>query len=136
MTVRRATVDDIPQIKELIEQNEDTLIQRDDTEIERNINFFFVKEVRKKIVGCCCLEIYSPKIAEIRSVAVNHNSRLKGYGKQLIKKAVEEGTRLKIKEIMVVTSNPKFFEKLSFSTCLNEKYALFWNRPVKKAKRA
>lgn len=127
MTIRKASSADIDAIKDLIRANLDTLLPREDTDIEKNINFFFVKEVDGKIVGCCCLEIYSPKIAEIRTVAVAHSCRMNGYGSELVSAAIEEANKSKIKEIMVVTSNPKFFEKLNFSTCLNEKYALFWN---------
>lgn len=132
MTVRKATQNDILSIKKLILSNQDTLIQRSDQEIEKYIKNFFVKESEGEIVGCCCLEVYSPKIAEVRSVAVHPDHRMHGYGSELVQAAVEEANSLNILEIMVVTSNPNFFERLSFSTCLNEKYALFWNNPAHK----
>ena len=135
MTVRKGTLKDIPSIKELIRSNQETLIERSDEEIAKIIDNFYVKEVKNKIVGCCCLEIYSPKIAEIRSVAVANEHRMHGYGSELVEAAVEDANKHNILEIMVVTSNPDFFKKLDFGTCLNEKYALFWNNPKHKAKR-
>jgi amino-acid N-acetyltransferase len=135
MTVRKATIQDIPDIQQLIFSNQDTLIKRSEDEIEKIIDHFYVKIADKKIVGCCCLEIYSPKIAEIRSVAVADDYRMHGFGTELVEAAVEEANKHNIMEIMVVTSNPEFFKKLDFTTCLNEKYALFWNNPKLAAKR-
>jgi amino-acid N-acetyltransferase len=71
--------------------------------------------------------VYSPKIAELRSLAVQDSSRGHGYGRRLVEAAVEEAERQKIRQILVVTSTREFFEGLNFGACLNEKYALFWN---------
>ena len=42
---------------------------------------------------------------------------------------VAEAQRRGIPQVLVVTSNREFFEKLNFGSCLNEKYALFWLNP-------
>lgn len=132
MSIRKASTDDIPAIERLIEMNSDTLLPREREDLAKNINAFYVYELdNKRIAGCCCLEVYSPKIAEIRTVAVDTEFRLNGYGSELVKAAVADANKLNIREIMVVTSNPAFFEKLNFSTCLNEKYALFWDKDKK-----
>ena len=93
--------------------------------IIRNRTYIFEKDGR--IVGSCVLEIYSPKIAEIRSFVVHRDYRSQGVGKALIAEAVAEGRRRNIREIMVVTSAREYFEKQNFGACLNEKFALFWN---------
>lgn len=124
--LRKAVPDDIEGIQQLIEDNIDKLLPRSNEELRELINWFWVVEEDGKIAGCCCLEVYSPKIAELRSLAVRRDCRGKGYGEALVKVAVEEAQRQKIRQVLVVTSTREFFEKLNFGACLNEKYALFW----------
>jgi N-acetylglutamate synthase-like GNAT family acetyltransferase len=125
--LRKATFEDIEQIQQLIDTNIDKLLPRTNEELSELIEFFWViEEVDGRIVGCCCLEVYSPKIAEVRSLAVHADCRGKGYGEMLVNAAIDEAQRQKVKQILVVTSTREFFEKLNFGPCLNEKYALFW----------
>lgn len=128
MKIRKATKADIPGIVQLINDNLDKLLPRDQSDMDRLLDTFFVLDNNGTIVGCSCLEIYSPKIAEIRSVAVATEFRARGYGKQLVQAVIDEANSRNIREIMVVTSNLEFYQKLNFSTCLKEKYALFYNK--------
>jgi amino-acid N-acetyltransferase len=127
--LRKADVDDIEQVRQLIEANLDKLLPRTSDELRALVDLMWVVEENKEIVGCCCLEVYSGKIAEVRSLAVREDCRHKGYGEMLVKVATDEALRRKIRQILVVTSTPEFFEKLHFGACLNEKYALFWMGP-------
>jgi amino-acid N-acetyltransferase len=125
--LRKATLDDVRLIRELIDTNLDKLLPRTEDELRELIEWFWVYDQEGEIVGCACLEIYSPKIAELRSLAVREDCRGKGYGELIVNTIVEEAKRMKIQQILVVTSTREFFEKLNFGACLNEKYALFWN---------
>jgi amino-acid N-acetyltransferase len=125
--IRAATANDIPQILSLINENLDKLLPRETEEIEQLIHCFYVDEIDSRIVGCCCLEVYSKKIAEIRTVAVSKDFRNQGIGTKLVQAALEEGKKRNIYEIMVVTSSLDYFAGLGFSTCMNEKYAMFWS---------
>lgn len=125
--VRLAREEDIPAIQHLINTNLDKLLPRKDEEIRELLPTFWVVDEEGEIVGCACLEIYSPKIAELRSLAVREDCRGKGYGAALVNTAVEVAKARNIPQILVVTSTPEFFEGLNFGPCLNEKYALFWN---------
>ena len=60
-------------------------------------------------------------------LAVRDDCRGKGYGAILVEAAVTEARRRNIRQVLVVTSNREFFERMNFGLCLNEKYALFWN---------
>ena len=126
MSIRKATQDDIPHIKELIAANPNTILPRSDEEMESLINGFWVAEHQGRVVGCCCLEIYSPKIAEIRTVIVHDSVRGMGFGAALVKTAADEAESQNIREVMVVTSSPEYFSKLGFGECLHEKWALFY----------
>ena len=124
--VRLATPADIPGIIALVEANPDTLLPRLPEEVAKLLPAFWVAEADGHVVGCCCLEVYSPKIAEIRTLVVAREYRDRGLGSELVKTAVAEAKRHSIREILVVTSNVPFFEQLNFGACLHEKYALFY----------
>jgi N-acetylglutamate synthase-like GNAT family acetyltransferase len=125
--LRKATAQDVPAIIALINENADTLLPRSDAEILELIETTWVAERDGALVGCCSLEVYSPKIAEVRSLAVRKDMRGHGYGARLVEAAVAEGKRRKIYQIFAITSSVDFFKKINFGPCLNEKYAVFWD---------
>jgi amino-acid N-acetyltransferase len=125
--VRFANLEDVPAILRLVHDNSDRLLERTEDEIRALLPTFWVAEEQGEVVGCCCLEIYSPKIAEVRSLVVREDRRHLGYGRQLVRQALSEGQRRGIREILTVTSKLDFFGQLNFRPVLNEKYALFWN---------
>lgn len=124
--IRKLTPQDIPAILELVQANPDTLLPRAEADYLELINTTWIAEQDGIIVGSCVLELYSPKIAEIRTCVVHSDYRGQGIGQELVKVAIEEGQRRNIREILVVTSKPEYFKKLGFGDCLHEKYALFW----------
>jgi N-acetylglutamate synthase-like GNAT family acetyltransferase len=125
--VRKAELKDIPGLLNLVAENSEKLLPRTEEDYSELIETTWIAEEDNLIVGCATLEVYSQKIAEIRSVAVKAGYREQGYGKRLVEIAVREAQSRNIKQIMVVTSSPEYFEKLNFGPSLNEKYALFWN---------
>jgi amino-acid N-acetyltransferase len=106
-------------------------VPRSHEEIQEVLETTWVAEEGGQLVGCCCLDIYSPKIAEVRSLFVDPQFRGRGLGEDLVRAAVEEAERRKIRQVITITSSPDFFGKLDFGPCLNEKYILFWQRIVK-----
>lgn len=125
--IRKATLNDIPSILELVDANLGTLLPRSLNDYAELIDTTYIAEIDGRIAGSCVLEVYSPKIAEIRSFVVHKDFRCRGAGKALIAAAVAEARSRHIREIMVVTSAREYFEKQNFGACLNEKFALFWN---------
>ena len=130
---RRATSSDLPAVMHLIGSNLDTLLPRSTEELAQLLDtMWVVEEVNdaaksNEIVGCSILEVYSPKIAEVRSVAVRADRRGRGYGRALVEAALKEAESRGIRQVLAVTSSLEFFKNLNFGACLNEKYALFWN---------
>jgi N-acetylglutamate synthase-like GNAT family acetyltransferase len=127
--LRQATGADVPRIQALIAENLDKLLPRSDSELYELLadGTLWVVEETGEIVGCCGLEVYSAKIAELRTLAVRGDARGMGYGKLLVEVAVKAAEDRNIRQVLVVTSTREFFEGLGFGACLNEKYALFWN---------
>ena len=125
--LRKATLQDVEGIRAVINSNLDRLLPRHREDIIELLDSFYVIDEDGLIVGCCCLEVYSPKIAEVRSLAVMSNKRGHDYGSLLVNQCIADAQRLNIRQILVVTSTPEFFERLNFGLCLNEKYAMFWD---------
>ena len=125
--LRKATLQDVEGIRIVINSNLDRLLPRQREDLIELLDSFYVIDENGTIVGCCCLEVYSPKIAEVRSLAVMSNKRGHDYGTILVNQCISDAKRLNIRQILVVTSTPEFFERLNFGLCLNEKYAMFWD---------
>ncbi len=118
--IRSARDLDARAIRKLIRLYPDRLVQ----DYVPATKFFFVAEADKQIVGCCALEIYSKKIAEIRSVAVHPDHQGQGIATALVAACLERAKKRKIKEILAITGAVKLFEKSGFSTLQHEKYAM------------
>lgn len=90
---------------------------------------FFVAELDGRIVGCCALQVYSRRLAEIRSLAVHPDLTRSGIGSQLVDACKARAKERGVKQVMAVTSSADFFEKLDFSTFKRERIALFHDVP-------
>lgn len=128
ITVRTATLDDIDPIIHFIEPYVEAgvLLRRTYDEIETWIPNFFIAESEGEIVGCAALEVYSKKLAEVRSLAVSPRVQGMGVGKALVQACLELARQKDILEVMAVTSNEQFFKAIGFDFTLpGEKKALF-----------
>ena len=128
VSVRAVTMDDLPAIAKFIEPfvAEGKLLPRTTEELEDLLPHGFVAEVTGGIVGFAALEIYSPKMSEVRSLAVSPNYRGRGVGRQLVECCVARARERQVLEIMAITSNEEFFKQCGFDFTLpGEKKALF-----------
>ena len=102
------------------------LLPRTAAEIRDLIATGFVAETGGEVVGFAALEIYSNKLAEIRSLAVVEEHQGYGVGTHLVAACVDLARRRNILEVMVVTSSEEFFRACGFDFTLpGEKKALF-----------
>jgi N-acetylglutamate synthase-like GNAT family acetyltransferase len=127
-TIRAAKPDDVPKILALITPfvSAGKLLARTVEELYDLVPTGFVAERGEIIVGFSALEIYSKKLAEIRSLAVSADQQKQGLGSQLVKACVDLATSRNILEVMVVTSSEAFFRDCGFDFTLpGEKKALF-----------
>lgn len=129
--VRTAHEADIPQIVDLIEPyvEDGRLLARTYDEFGELLPNFFVAvaEENGTIVGCAALEIYSRKLAEIRSLAVSRSAQGRGVGKMLVDACVQRARDHNILEVMAITSSDGFFHACGFDYTLpGAKRALFY----------
>lgn len=128
ITLRTAERGDVEAISRFIQPfvDEGILLERTFDEIEQWLPHFFLAEAEGEIVGCAALEVYSRKLAEIRSLAVSPSVQGMGVGRMLVNACVDLAQRLNILEVMAVTSSEEFFKACGFDFTLpGEKKALF-----------
>ncbi len=128
--VRPSTMADLDDIDEFITQfvSAGRLLPRTQDELEDLIptGFIAVDLETDEIVGFVALEIYSRKLAEIRSLCVASTHQGRGIGKQLTLSCVDLARRQKVFEVMAITSSDEFFRSCGFDFTLpGEKKALF-----------
>lgn len=128
ISVRPARQDDLAAITEFIHPFvvEGRLLPRTETELVELLDTGFVAERAGKVVGFSALEIYSAKLAEIRSLAVSGDVQGGGVGRKLIAACIELAREKRVLEVMAITSSEQFFLACGFDFTLpGEKKAFF-----------
>lgn len=126
--IRPASPDDLRQIDTFLADfvGAGRILPRTIDELELLIPTGFIAEVHGQIVGFVTLEIYSKKLAEIRSLCVRPIMQGQGIGKKLIQACVDLAKARNVFEVMAITSTDEFFRNCGFDFTLpGEKKALF-----------
>jgi amino-acid N-acetyltransferase len=126
--VRPVQRGDLPRIAEFIQPfvGDGRILPRTEDELEELVYNGFVAETDGRLIGFAALEIYSRKLAEIRSLAVAPEFQGKGVGRQLVAECVERARKRDVLEVMAITSSEVFFRGCGFDFTLpGEKKALF-----------
>ena len=126
--VRAATLRDVEALGDFIEPfvEQGRLLPRTHDELEDLTRHGFVAVIGKKIVGFAALEIYSVKLAELRSLAVSSDHQGQGIGKALVNACIDQAKKQNVFEVMAITSSEEFFQRCGFDFTLpGEKKALF-----------
>lgn len=126
--VRPVQVEDLHMIAEFIEPfvAEGKLLPRTREELSELVPHGFVALCNGRPVGLVALEVYSRKLAEVRSLAVSSDFRRQGVGKKLVEQCVNRARDLNVLEVMAITSSEEFFQSCGFDFTLpGEKKALF-----------
>jgi amino-acid N-acetyltransferase len=87
---------------------------------------FFVASVGGRLAGCCALQIYSKRLAEVRSLAVHPDLQDRGVASKLVRCCIERALERGVREVFAVTSQTSFFARLGFATFRREKTAMFY----------
>jgi amino-acid N-acetyltransferase len=91
------------------------------------LSSFFVAYSGGKLIGCCALQVYSKRIAEVRSLAVDPDFQDRGVASKLVRRCTERARERGVREVFAVTSQTTFFERLGFATFRREKTAMFFD---------
>lgn len=116
MIIRKATVNDIPEIKGIIDHYSklEKMLPRSLSELYEFTRSFYVCETDDEIIGCCALQVSWEDMAEVMSFAVKEEYRERGIGTKLVAACLEEAKDLGVKNIFTLTYAVPFFEKQGF----------------------
>lgn len=127
--IRPTTPDDLRRIEDFIEPfvAEGRILPRTTEELRDLLEHAFLAEADGEVVGFGTLEIYSSKLGEIRSLAVQKSERGRGIGQALVEACLRRARREGVFEVMVITSEDAFFQECGFDYTLpGERRALFY----------
>ncbi len=106
-SLREATADDIGGILQLIEpfESNGTLVKRDRTEIERDIDHYTVIEHDGVIFGCAALYPYpESRTAEMSALTVSPDVQGQGDGERILKRVEQRAKASGLDSIFVLTT--------------------------------
>jgi amino-acid N-acetyltransferase len=89
------------------------------------VTSFFVALSGGRLIGCCALQVYSKRLAEVRSLSVHPDFKDLGVASRLVECCVKRAKQRGIRELFAVTSQTSFFGRLGFATFRREKTAMF-----------
>lgn len=123
VSFRPAKKGEMPSIRALLRLYPEQLAQ---THLP-GISSFLVAIVGDRIVGCCALQIYSKRLAEVRSLAVDAAFQRRQVASRLVDLCKQRARARGVKELFAVTSQQNFFERAGFATFRREKTAMFFD---------
>jgi amino-acid N-acetyltransferase len=129
IVVRPARGTDVHGMSQLIQPQieQHVLLPRTIDELALLLENYVVADDHGRIVGCAALEIYSSKLAELRSLVVAPEYRGQGLGKRLVEAVLEAARSEEILEVMAITASEDFFRSCGFDYTLpGQKKALFF----------
>jgi amino-acid N-acetyltransferase len=132
--IRSATIQDVPRMQAVINSHAELgkMLFKSYAELYEHLRDFAVFEENGEIMGCTALAIIWADLAEVRSLAVEEKVRGRGIGSKLVLWCVEEARRLRIRKLMSLTYEQRFFEKLGFEVVAKETLPLkVWSDCVK-----
>lgn len=126
MNIRKALLSDIAGLAKLVEDASKSgmLLYRSEEELTGDIDEFWLMEDQGRIVACCALDIYSSKLAEIRSMAVEDSYQGQGIASNLLDHCIQEAKEKGIYEVLTITNRASIFRKKGFGEQLDGQTAL------------
>jgi amino-acid N-acetyltransferase len=114
--VRRATADDIPAMKALIDTfaRQNRMLFRSAAELAEWIDEYQVYVAGTSLLGVCGLHPVAGGLAEVRGLAVAEAAAGQGIGSKLVEACVARARALGISKVYTLTLVPQFFERLRF----------------------
>jgi amino-acid N-acetyltransferase len=115
LTVRRARVEDVRQIKALVDcYAGKVLLVKQLVTLYEDVQEFWVAERDSVVLGCGALHVLWEDLAEIRTLAVHPDTIGQGVGKALVMNLVEHGRVLGLRRLFVLTFEERFFSRYGF----------------------
>lgn len=116
LVVRSASHDDAEQIATLINSWADAglTLRRQPAEVADAINEFVVAVYEGRVVACGALVVFSPSLAEIRSIAIEGACKGLGSGKAVVQFLIDQADSVDTDRVVLLTKIPDYFAKFGF----------------------
>lgn len=116
MEFKKAKLKDIAFMQELVKPEVESgiILPRSSDEIAMAIRSYTLVYEGDMLIGYAALKIYSPKLAEIRSLVIKKEFRAKGAGSELVKELLKEAKEYEIDSVFALTYRDSFFVNLGF----------------------
>lgn len=97
-----------------------TLISRNQDDIYEHLQEFFIASKDDIIIGVCALHIYSPNLAEIRSLVVSPSAQRHGAGHLLVQACEDFAHTIGVSCLFALTYVDHFFIKQGYHIVTKE----------------
>jgi len=116
ITVRRASVDDVEGIYEMLKPfaEKDIILQRSRDNIFQHLQEFLVADYDGALAGVVCAHIYGKNLAEVRSLVVDPVCQQHGVGRLLVEGCERWLAGLGVTKIFALTYVTGFFIKQGY----------------------
>ncbi|MDA0773015.1 MAG: N-acetyltransferase [Cyanobacteria bacterium] len=116
MQVQKLTTDYFNQVHDLIKTYSDRrlMLPLSLDELYHRAQAYRIIVDNDKVLACAHLDIFTPSLAEIKSLAVLEPEQGKGYGKTLVEDCEKEARIIGIKKLFVLTFQNEFFAKQGY----------------------
>lgn len=117
MKLRKPVMRDLPEMLSLINgyANQGIMLPRSEFELAESIRDFVVAEEDGRLLGCGALHLYTPKAAEVRSLAVAPLEKKRGIGRAVVEYLESEAREFGTTSLFAFTYVPGFFAQLGYA---------------------
>lgn len=129
MELIKPTLADIPAMQNLVRPyiEEGIVLPRSNDEIANAIRSYVLARENGETIAFASLFVYTPALAEVRSLAVARDHQGKGVGSAVVRALIEEAKTLGIRQILTLTYQVGFFKRLGFKEIPKEEV---WHHKV------
>ncbi len=115
-SARRAQAD-VRTIRHLVDaySADRILLSKATVTLFEDIQEFYVAEVDGVVVGCGALHVLWEDLAEVRTLAVDHNYRGRGIGDLLLRRLLQQARHLGVARVFCLTFEVEFFSRHGFA---------------------
>jgi amino-acid N-acetyltransferase len=93
----------------------DVLLPRTPEDLRQRIHDFHVIESNNEVIACGMLQLYTPAVAELRSLAVSEEWHGSGLGRRIVEGLLAEARASGLETVFAFTTSPGFFSRMGFS---------------------
>ena len=115
--IREARTGDVQMIRHLVDTYaaDRILLSKATVTLFEDVQEFYIAEVDGVVVGCGALHVLWEDLAEVRTLAVDHNYRGRGIGDLLLRRLLQQARHLGVARVFCLTFEVEFFSRHGFA---------------------